>query len=170
MKIHTTTGMRVKELVQMKWSEINPVKNDPTIYCYQPSQHKGSHRGQDRKIFIHEDHIALMKSIRKPLWEKDFVWCSHGKGINAGYSGQMTSAAYYLAIKSAIRRFNRLNKIKLEKFTPLQIRHLVGTEIRETDGIEAVAATLGHVRLNTSEIYAEKSFTQAKERARNKPK
>ena len=170
MKVHTTTGMRVKELVQMKWSEINPVKNDPTIYCYQPSQHKGSHRGQDRKIFIHEDHIALMKSIRKPLWEKDFVWCSHGKGINAGYSGQMTPAAYYLAIKSAIRRFNRVNKIKLERFTPLQIRHLVGTEIRETDGIEAVAATLGHVRLNTSEIYAEQRFTKAKERARNKPK
>ena len=82
----------------------------------------------------------------------------------------MTPAAYYLAIKSAIRRFNRVNKIKLERFTPLQIRHLVGTEIWETDGIEAVAATLGHVHLNTSEIYAEQRFTKAKERARNKPK
>jgi len=168
MKIHTTTGMRVKELVQMRWSEIEPpTKGDPTLWCYVPSQHKGSHRGQDRRIYIHESFIALMRSIRKPLWKADFVWCSHGKGINAGYSGQMTPAAYYLAIKSAIRRYNLVNKIKLEPFTPLQIRHLVGTEIRESDGIEAVAATLGHVRLNTSEIYAEKSFTKAKERARN---
>jgi integrase len=170
MKVHRTTGMRVKELVEMRWSEITPEKNDPTLYCYQPATHKNSHRGQERKIFIHEDLIADMKAIRKKVWEKDFCWCSTGKGINAGYSGQMTSAAYYLAIKGAIRRYNRDNKTQIERFTPLQIRHLVGTEIRETDGIEAAAATLGHARLNTTEIYAEQSFTKAKERARIKPK
>ena len=170
MKVHRTTGMRVKELVEMRWSEITPEKNDPTLYCYQPATHKNSHRGQERKIYIHEDLIAAMKSIRKKVWEKDLVWCSCGKGINAGYHGQMTTAAYYLAIKGAIRRYNRDNKIQIARFTPLQIRHLVATEIRETDGIEAAAATLGHARLNTTEIYAEQSFTKAKERARIKPK
>ena len=170
MKVHTTYGMRVKELVQMRWSEITPEKNDPTLYCYQPATHKNSHRGQERKIYIHTDLIAAMKSIRKKVWEKDLVWCSCGKGINAGYHGQMTTAAYYLAIKGAIRRFNRDNKTQIERFTPLQIRHLVATEIRATDGIEAAAAQLGHARLNTAEIYAEQSFTKTKERARIKPK
>ncbi len=37
---------------------------------------------------------------------------------------------------------------------PHQIRHTVGTEIREAHGVEAAQAVLGHKHLSTTEIYA----------------
>jgi integrase len=163
MSVHLATGMRIKELIGMRWSEISQHPVKPWLYVYQPTTHKNSHRKQDRKIFIHESFVNLMKMTRKPLWEKDFVWCSKGKGINAGYSGQMTTAAYYLAVKSAIKKHNKISKVKVPNFTPLQIRHTVATKINESHGIQAVAAVLGHAKINTAQIYAETSFTAAME-------
>lgn len=49
---------------------------------------------------------------------------------------------------------------------PNQLRHGRATELRKQFGLEAVAATLGHARMQTSEIYAEKNFELAKRVAR----
>lgn len=49
---------------------------------------------------------------------------------------------------------------------PNQLRHGRATELRKLYGIEAVAATLGHARLQTSEIYAERNLDLAMRVAR----
>ncbi len=47
------------------------------------------------------------------------------------------------------------------RWSPNQLRHSAATEIRKRFGIEAVAAVLGHTRLNTSEVYAERNLSLA---------
>ncbi|MFO0903224.1 MAG: site-specific integrase [Pirellulales bacterium] len=51
-------------------------------------------------------------------------------------------------------------------WNPNQIRHTAATAIRQEAGLEAVQAALGHARIDTSEIYAEKSATLAQDVAR----
>ena len=50
LKVHIDTGMRVKELVSMRWSEITQV--EPELWCYSPQEHKNSHRAALRYIFF----------------------------------------------------------------------------------------------------------------------
>ncbi len=47
------------------------------------------------------------------------------------------------------------------RWSPNQLRHTMGTKTRERFGIEAVAASLGHARTDTSEIYAERNLQLA---------
>jgi integrase len=184
LKVHLATGMRVKELCEMRWSEITEV--EPGLWCYTPSEHKNSHRGDDRRVYLKEDLIKLMKSVRKPLWDDDAVWCHRGVGRHAGYSGMITTDAYARAIEGAQKRYNegRLvreagartdkKKLKLTKekrepmthWTPLQIRHTVATQIRQTHGLEGAQAVLGHSSLDATQIYAEKRDDLARSVAR----
>jgi integrase len=48
----------------------------------------------------------------------------------------------------------------------LQVRHARATEVRERYGIEAAAATLGHRRVETTQIYAERNDRLAQDVAR----
>lgn len=184
LKVHLATGMRVKELCEMRWSEITEV--EPGLWCYTPSEHKNSHRGDDRRVYLKEDLIKLMKSVRKPLWDEDAVWCHRGVGRHAGYSGMITTDAYARAIEGAQKRYNegrlvreagaRTDKKKLkytsekrkpmEHWTPLQIRHTVATQIRQTHGLEGAQAVLGHSSLDATQIYAEKRDDLARSVAR----
>lgn len=57
---------------------------------------------------------------------------------------------------------------KANRWSPLQIRHATATEVRREFGIEAAQAMLGHAKLDTTEIYAEKQLDLAKRIARAK--
>jgi integrase len=52
---------------------------------------------------------------------------------------------------------------KDRRWHPNQLRHTRATEVRKTFGIEAAGAILGHSKLSTTEIYAEKNLAQATE-------
>ena len=54
----------------------------------------------------------------------------------------------------------------VEHWSPNRLRHARGTEVRERDGIETAQATLGHQRMSTTEIYAEKNEKLAEQVAR----
>jgi integrase len=174
LTVHLATGMRVKELCSMRWSEMTEV--EPGLWCYAPAEHKNSHRGDPRLIYMKTDLIDLMRSVRKPLWDKDAVWCQRGVGKSAGYSGMISGDGYARAIEGAQKRYNegrlainqgaRTDKKKLdttsakrapmEHWTPLQIRHTVATQVRRTHGLEGAQAVLGHSTLDATQIYAEK--------------
>lgn len=184
LKVHISTGMRVKELCSMRWSEMTEV--EPGLWCYSPSEHKNSHRGDDRKVYMRPDLIELMRSVRKPLWDDDAVWCQRGVGRHAGYSGMITTDSYARAIEGAQKRYNagrtkinqgaRTDKKKIEQasekrkpmehWTPLQIRHTYATQVRRTHGLEGAQAVLGHSTLDATQIYAEKRDDLARSVAR----
>ena len=54
----------------------------------------------------------------------------------------------------------------LVRWSPNQLRHAVGTEVRAEFGAEHAQAILGHSNLSTTEIYAERSEARAIEAAR----
>ncbi len=46
-------------------------------------------------------------------------------------------------------------------WTPNQLRHTAGTEIRSLHGVEAAQVILGHAHLNVTEVYAERDLLKA---------
>ena len=48
-------------------------------------------------------------------------------------------------------------------WSPLQLRHTAATAIRARYGLEAAKAILGHSRVETSQIYAERDMGRAEE-------
>ena len=185
LKVHISTGMRVKELCSMRWSEITEV--EPGLWCYAPEEHKNSHRGDARTVYMKTDLIDLMRSVRKPLWDKDAVWCQRGVGRHAGYSGMISADSYARAIEGAQKRYNEgrisieagnrtdrkqkykytsAKRVPMAHWTPLQIRHTYATQIRKTHGLEGAQAVLGHSTLDATQIYAEKRDDLARSVAR----
>ena len=71
-----------------------------------------------------------------------------------------TADTYGQAIKYAIEKARRAG-IVIESWSPNRLRHTRATELRETVGIEAAAATLGHSDLRTTEIYAKQNEAMA---------
>ena len=47
------------------------------------------------------------------------------------------------------------------RWSPNQLRHTTGTEIRKRFGLEAVQVTLGHASADVSQIYAERDLSLA---------
>jgi integrase len=49
------------------------------------------------------------------------------------------------------------------RWSPLQLRHTAATAIRARFGVEAAATVLGHSKVETTEIYAEKNRDRAEQ-------
>jgi integrase len=49
------------------------------------------------------------------------------------------------------------------RWSPNQLRHTAGTEIRRQFGLEAAQVTLGHSNANVTQIYAERDLAKAAE-------
>jgi integrase len=54
-------------------------------------------------------------------------------------------------------------KRPVPRWSPLQLRHTVATAIRARFGVEAAATVLGHSKVETTEIYAEKNRDRAEQ-------
>ena len=52
---------------------------------------------------------------------------------------------------------------EVHRWSPNQLRHTKGTELRQRYGIEAARIVLGHSNTKTTEIYAERDLKKAKE-------
>ena len=52
------------------------------------------------------------------------------------------------------------NGVDIPHWHPNQLRHSYGTEVRAKYGAELAQVSLGHKRLNTTEIYAEKNLSK----------
>lgn len=52
-------------------------------------------------------------------------------------------------------------KAGVEKWTPNQLRHTAGTDVRQKYGLEGAQVHLGHSQANVTEVYAERDLTKA---------
>jgi integrase len=69
------------------------------------------------------------------------------KTFRAHYS----DATYRQAVQRACKR------AKVPVWSPGQLRHNVGTEVRKRFGVEGAQLVLGHRKLSTTEVYAERN-------------
>jgi integrase len=56
-----------------------------------------------------------------------------------------------------------VERLRVPHWSPLQLRHTAATEIRARYGVEAAKVVLGHTKVETTQIYAERDLGKARE-------
>lgn len=125
------TGMRSGELLRMTPGQI-------VDWVYRPKDHKNAWRGHVREIPLGPKCREVLSEWLKDKGESDPVF--------PGY----TSQSYGRAVKRACE------KAKVPHWHPHQIRHAFATRVRESHGLDAAQAVLGHATARVTEIYAER--------------
>lgn len=125
------TGMRSGEMLAMTPGQI-------TDWIYRPSHHKNAWRGHVREIPIGPKCRAILSE-----------WID-GKGPDDKIFGGYSSQSYGRAIMRACEAAG------VQHWHPHQIRHSFATRVRESHGLDAAQAVLGHATARVTEIYAER--------------
>lgn len=150
------TGMRVGELCIMRPADIEQHEED---WVYQPREHKTEHHGQVRIV-------QLGPRARTEL-EPWLTWQG-----NPFLFPSVAAERYVFTtargtpwtpntLRQSLRRCTE--RAGLPPWTPLQLRHAAATRLRKLIGIEAARTVLGHRRLATTEIYAERDLESARD-------
>ncbi|MEM9167190.1 MAG: tyrosine-type recombinase/integrase [Planctomycetota bacterium] len=155
IRVQLLTGMRPGELCGMTPRDI-----DATIapWIYTPRRHKNEHHGKTRSIpigpraqSILEQHLhaRLDEALFRPVVRRGSgtIEASLTRQAAAGY----TTAGYRRAINRACEL------AEVPSWSPNRLRHNRATEVRRQFGIDGAGAVLGHSRLETTQIYAERS-------------
>jgi integrase len=136
LKVQLYAGMRPGEVCDMRGSEID-ISKQPWVY--RPALHKSKWKGKDRTIFIGPRAQILLQKYLKPSYL-----------FTTRTGGRWTSQLLYQAVYYAC------NKFDLPRWHPNQLRHTAATALREQFGLDAAQAVLGHTRVETTQIYAER--------------
>lgn len=184
VRIERLTGMRPAELCIMRPCDID---RSVEPWRYVPESHKCEHHGRERVIFIgpkaqgvllrylardaqancfqpidserkrraeqHANRQTPLSSGTKPG--------DHRKRKPKRTAGNKYATDVY---RRAITR--ACDAAGVPRWSPNQLRHTAGTEIRRQFGIEASRVTLGHSKISTTEIYSERDFNLAIQVAR----
>lgn len=150
IRLMRATGMRPAELCGMRPCDVD--RSGP-VWVYRV------HHDWDKTIH-HDEHAPRVvpigpraQALLAPWLDRcrqpeDFVWTTRtGRQISVSY-------LWYLVARAC-------DAAGVDRWSPNQLRHARATELRARYGIEAAQVTLGHSRLQTTEIYAERSLSAA---------
>lgn len=179
VQLQRLTGCRAGEAMALRAADLE--RTGP-VWVYRPGTHKNRHRGLDRVIFLGPQAQAVIQ----PFLEPDpgaylFSPRAHVEALRARRAGQRkskrtpselrkrkptpkrapgeryTRRSYRVAVVRACR------KAGVPPWSPLQLRHAAATRIRARYGLEAARVILGHSKVETSQLYAERDLSQAQE-------
>ena len=139
------TGMRPGEIITMTAAEID--RTDTSLWTYKPGHHKTSHHGKVRTIFLGPKAQAIILPR--------FV-----KAAEGGKLFPITRDGLLASVKRACREAG------VPPFSPNQLRHTIGTEVRAQFGLEAAQVILGHSCADITQTYAERDMAKARDVAR----
>lgn len=153
------------------------------VWTYRPERHKTRHKGKDRLIFfgpVAQDVLRLFlecdpqefcfsparaeaernaerrRSRQTPMTPSQAARRPQGRKL----SKQYRKDAYNRAILRACE------KADVEPWSPNQLRHARATQLAAEFGQDAARVVLGHSDVRTTQIYAERDFTTAREIAK----
>jgi integrase len=177
-QLQLLTACRAGEVMAMR--AIDLIMSGP-IWTYTPKRHKNRHRGHERVIFLgpkaqelikpflttdlnaylfsprrymeqmHAQRAALRKSKRTPSEQRR----TRKRKPKIKPGERYNRRSYRIAVDRACKKAN------VPSWSPLQLRHTAATMIRSKYGIEAAKVVLGHQRIETSQIYAERDLGKA---------
>jgi integrase len=179
-ELQLLTGMRVGEVIVMR--AIDLTMSGP-VWTYRPARHKNKYRGKDRVIymgpqaqdiirpFLTTDLTAYLFSPRAATAARNAA--ARAKRVTKRTLSQLARkpkanpkrapGTRYRprTYRQAVRR--GCKKAGVPAWNPLQLRHTAATLIRAKYGLEAAKAILGHSRVETSQVYAERDLGKAQE-------
>jgi integrase len=164
VRIQMLTGCRVGEVLIMRGADL---KRGEETWAYTPSTHKNAWRGQPRTIPLGPRAQAILNSFLKPdplayLFSPRDVVSELRRLGKGGRSPRCTAVRYdRRTYRQAVVRACR--KAGIEPWSPLQLRHTAATAFRAEFGVEAAQAILGHSRVDSTQVYAERNMRRASE-------
>ncbi len=165
VQVQMLCGMRPAEVTIMRACDID--RSGP-IWLYRPSEHKNAWRKHvlvkaipqvAQKIllpFWRAELAAFIFSPQTALLEKNGRFVQRRKRpIRERYD----TCSYRRAIVYGIEKAER-GGIEVPHWHPNQLRHTIGTEIRQLVSEQAAQLWLGHAHIQTTGIYAQKQIKE----------
>jgi integrase len=178
IQLQRYTGMRPTEVCVMRSIDIN---TGGKLWEYKPSEQKMEHHDRQRIVqlgpkaqrvlagWLRTDVEAFLFSPRESMeehWEQARTarkspvqpsQKSRKKARPKRTPGERyTYHSYSRAIRTACVRAG------VPHWAPNQLRHLVGTRVRQEMGLEASQCVLGHARADVTQVYAERDAELAR--------
>jgi integrase len=178
------SNCRAEDVVALRGSDLTM---HGEVWTFRPAAHKNAWRGHDRVIYLGQQ----AQEVIRPFLRTDlqaYLFCprealdEHHARRREGRRTRRTPSelgrtrrpapgwtpgsrytvnTFQQAVRRSCRRAN------VPSWSVLQVRHTRATEVRERYGVEGAAASLGHRRVETSQIYAQKNEELAKRIARD---
>jgi integrase len=188
VRLQLLTGCRPGEVMRMRAVDLN---TSGPVWEYRPAHHKNKHRGLDRVIFLGAQAQEVVRPFLKTdlhaylFSPREYVESLHARRAQKRKTKRTPSElrrkrkakprrkpadrynrrSYRVAITRAVDKANAKRAEQglppLPPWSPLQLRHTAATLIRSKYGVEAAQVTLGHTRVETTQIYAERDLTRA---------
>lgn len=158
------------------------------LWLYKPDEHKMAHLGITKAIPLppsaraiieprlagrgprdylftpaeaREEWYAARRARRTcPLYPSEKPRRSPPAKHKKKWTTRFSSYGYAQCVRKACRRAG------VTAWTPNQLRHSFGTEVRERFGLEVAQVLLGHKNAKTTEIYAEAALAKGKQAAK----
>lgn len=156
VRFQRLTGARPGEVCSISWGQIDQSR---PVWRYELAHHKTEHRGKTRTVLIGPKAQAILerhrtRAVGDRLISTDGI--SASRPIFLSERGAAPTVNQYRAnVGAACARAG------VDRWTPNQLRHAAATEIRQAFGLEATSAVLGHSRVETSQVYAERTLVDA---------
>ncbi len=160
VRIQRLTGCRPGEVCSMRPMEINRTGE---VWQYWPESHKMEHKERSRVVLIGPQAQAILeKYLLKPESEYCFLR-EEQKPYERSHYYQHISRACDKAFPADEEVLgDALNAWKKKhRWAPNRLRHSAGTDIRSKFGLEASTVVLGHSKIETTQIYAERDLEKA---------
>lgn len=165
IRVQLLCGMRPQDVCGLTASSID---TSGKIWLARPQKHKNSLRGKSLTKAIPPEAQGILKTRMRiystgPLFstkESLEYWWSRSRNKHTKPKSSISlrrpfsSGSYGKAISSGIRRANEDGK-KVPHWAPNQLRHLMGTHVRELCGLEAAQVYLGHAKPDMTLDYAQ---------------
>jgi integrase len=173
------TGCRPSEACNIRPMDVD---RDEDVWKYRVQAHKTEHYGKDRIVHIGPlgqdvlrsyllrpaaaycfDPRETVKRLRaaRNARRKTPLSCGNRIGTNRRKNPKRQPGQRYTRVSYASAVARACEAAKVDHWSPNQLRHTFATAVREDFGAEAAQHLLGHSRLSTTELYAEKSRSLA---------
>jgi integrase len=159
------TGARSGSICQARPEQFD-TSQDPWLWH---PRHKTEHLGHELAVFIGPQCQRILEPWIQGKDPRDYLFAPrHLNGKRAmGMRAFYDSVSYLRAVRRAQERIRKAQADAGLPMDPLwvphQLRHARGTLVRERHGLEAAQAALGHSRLASTQIYAQKLAELAKQ-------
>jgi integrase len=132
------------------------------LWVWKP-RHKMENAGIVLTVFIGKRAQKIIGPFLKGKSPDDYVFQPRNKKGNRSrrYRSFYEPGSYRMAIRRAAKAAG------VPHWFPHQLRHSLGTAVREKHGLEAAQAVLGHVRIDATQLYAQKQMALAKKVAQS---